>query len=583
VAQAVARSDGIALLLAGAMCSLPFVIPYHQAPIASFYAEWLAAALGVMSMLSMLVAQGRPVERIPLAGVCLACFGLLLVARALLGNPPYAQLPLIGAAYILLVVCVLWLGAQLARTTGLERTAEILCGFILAGALFNALAGITQGYGRPAWLEDVVSSGSGERAFGNIAQPNLYANYLAIGQAALLYLWAQRRLGHGATLLMAAVLVWGSALSASRMALLYPIMFAGLAACVWRNRTIGPGRPLLAATLALCIAEVVAHAVVPHLRSGPESALSYGWTFSRAVDASQQLHFAGWEAATRVFFQAPLLGAGFGEFAGAAFAAGMPDSIADGRTVWTSPHNLGLHLLAETGIAGAVLAGAALLAWAARALGEFLRDASHARWLLISATGVGLLHSMVEFPLWSAHFLTLTGLLMGASLAGGSAVRCSAVLRATGVVACFVLGATLSWTLRDYWLLDSTRVTGTGATLGGNMPDDARTLTGLSTGPLGPMAETWLFTKLTPANAELPGQLQMSSRVVRYWPSHAFVAKRAVLLAMAGDATAAQQLMQKVSRSHPAVRLEIRQVLREAQAQAPEAVGLLSAGFVATQ
>jgi len=39
-------APAVALLLAGTMCLLPFLVPYHQQPVLSFFPEWLAAALG---------------------------------------------------------------------------------------------------------------------------------------------------------------------------------------------------------------------------------------------------------------------------------------------------------------------------------------------------------------------------------------------------------------------------------------------------------------------------------------------------------------------------------------------------------
>ena len=35
------------LAMAGLMCVLPFMQPYHRFPLTSFYSEWLAFALGL--------------------------------------------------------------------------------------------------------------------------------------------------------------------------------------------------------------------------------------------------------------------------------------------------------------------------------------------------------------------------------------------------------------------------------------------------------------------------------------------------------------------------------------------------------
>ncbi len=45
----IAQAEAVSLLLAGSLCLLPFLLPYHLLPIPSFQAEWLAAALGSSS------------------------------------------------------------------------------------------------------------------------------------------------------------------------------------------------------------------------------------------------------------------------------------------------------------------------------------------------------------------------------------------------------------------------------------------------------------------------------------------------------------------------------------------------------
>src|SRR4029077_17131135 len=111
---------------------------------------------------------------------------------------------------------------------GLERVAIALAVFILAGALANAAAGIIQFYGRPHLLEDVIAELRAEGAYGNIAQRNLYANYLALGQCALLFLWLRARLRTTPAIAALILLATGSALSGPRGALLCPVWYAAL-------------------------------------------------------------------------------------------------------------------------------------------------------------------------------------------------------------------------------------------------------------------------------------------------------------------------------------------------------------------
>lgn len=178
----------VSLLLAGAMCLLPFLIPYHQPPPRSFYPEWLAAALGLIAFVAVLAGPGFPSIALPVPARWLIGFAAFVLVCAIGRDTVYPQMSLWALVYVLYAVLMIWLGACLVTATSLEKTALVLAACVLAGALANAAAGVIQFYGRPVWLEEVVAGLRGIRAYGNIAQPNLYANYLALGEAAV-YFW----------------------------------------------------------------------------------------------------------------------------------------------------------------------------------------------------------------------------------------------------------------------------------------------------------------------------------------------------------------------------------------------------------
>ena len=74
-----ARSPAVSLLLAGSLCLLPFLLPYHQQPVLSFYPEWLAAALGAAAVLVALAGRQFPAASWPVAArwliACCRTFG----------------------------------------------------------------------------------------------------------------------------------------------------------------------------------------------------------------------------------------------------------------------------------------------------------------------------------------------------------------------------------------------------------------------------------------------------------------------------------------------------------------------------
>src|SRR5229473_2749621 len=391
---------------------------------------------------------------------------------------PYHQQP----------VLMIWLGAQLTAALGIERVAVVLAAFFLIGALANSLAGVIQLYGRPRLFEDIIAELRGNRAYGNIAQANLYTNYLALGEGALLFLWVRARVRTAYALPALALLLLGSALSGSRGALLYAFWYAALGLLAMRVQDGEEARRLRFAACGVAVLALAAHFAVPwlndllHLGPPGESTLD-------RILASPGEHveprLQAWLIALRAFIDAPLAGVGVGEFAGAAFELGLDPSLTRIGEVWSSPHNLPLHLLAETGLVGAVLVLGGLGVWGWQAAGRYWADRQVASWWIIAAVGIEMIHSLTEFPLWSAHFLGLTALLMGA---GARLEARSPAVSRTGWIApaaaCAVLSATLGVTLRDYVRLDMTRISGTTTTLtpGAQAHQDAETMRELTHG-----------------------------------------------------------------------------------------------------
>ena len=550
----------LSLLLAGGLCLLPFLLPYHQQPMPSFFPEWLAAALGIAAALTLLVGRGVAAVSFvssPVPARWLIVFAVFLAVQAASGGHVYPQLPLVAALYVLYAVLTIWLGAQLTAAFGVERVATVLAAFLLAGALANSLAGAIQFYGRPKLFEDVIAELHVIRAYGNIAQPNLYANYLALGEGALLFLWVRGRVRTAYALQALAILLLGSALSGSRSVLLYALWYAALGVAAGRVQDRADARRLRLAAYAVAVAALSAFFAVPWLddvlRLGPtgEGTLDR-LLISPGEHAEPRRH--AWGIALRLFIGAPLAGVGTGEFAGAAFELGLDPSLTRIGEVWTSPHNLPLHLLAETGLVGTLLVLGGLSVWGWRAAQSYWRDGQVASWWLIAAVGIEMIHSLIEFPLWNAHFLGLTALLIGAG--ARLETRFPAVPRTgwiTPAAACAALSVTLGVTLRDYVHLDTTRISGTTLTLtpAAQAHRDAETMHELAHGLMAPLAELWIVIGAPLDRSGLADKLAMSERVARYWPAHAVVTRRSVFLAFQGEAARSRELLALVLRTFP--------------------------------
>ena len=544
----------ISLLLAGSLCLLPFLLAYHQQPIPSFFPEWLAAALGIAAALTLLVGRGVTAVSFvssPVPALWLIVFAAFLAAQAASGGHVYSQLPMVAALYVLYAVLMIWLGAQLTAELGIARVATVLAMFLLAGALANSLAGVMQFYGRPKLFEDVVAELHGNRAYGNIAQANLYANYLALGEGALLFLWLRERVRTAYALPALALLVLGGALSGSRGTLLYALWYAALGFLAARTQEgAQKWRPKIAAC-GIAGAVLAAHFAVPWLNA----ALHLGPSGEGAIDRLEhgEPRWQVWLIALRVFLSAPFGGVGAGEFAGAAFEIGLDPSLTTIGEVWTSPHNVPLHLLAETGLVGTLLVLGGLCVWGWQAARRYWTGREVASWWIIAAVGIEMIHSLTEFPFWSAHFLGVTALLIGASARAGPSL---AVARASAISAgavCIVLSVASAIMLRDYMRLDVTRITGTTVTLTSatQAQQDAATMRELTHGLMAPLAELWILIGAPLDRSELAEKLALSERVARYWPANTVVARRAVFLALSGEAEKARSLLARALETFP--------------------------------
>ena len=550
----------MSLLLAGSLCLLPFLVPYHQQPIPSFFPEWLAAALGIAAALTLLVGRGVAAASfvsLPVPARWLIVFAAFLAVQAVSGGHVYSQLPLVASLYVLYAVLMIWLGGQLTAALGIERVVMVLAAFFLVGALANSLAGAIQFYGRPKLFEDLVAELHGNRAYGNIAQPNLYANYLALGEGALLFLWARARVRTAYALPALALLLIGSSLSGSRGALLYALWYGALGVVAARVQHNAEARRLRFAAYAVAGAALSAYFALPWLndvlRLGPPGESTLDRILVPPGEHAEP-RLQAWAIALRVFIGAPLAGVGAGEFAGAAFESGLDPSLTRLGEVWTSPHSLPLHLLAETGLVGAVLVLGGLSVWGWQAARWYWTERQVASWWLIAAVGIEMIHSLIEFPLWSAHFLGVTALLMGV---GARLDPRSPAVSRTGWIApaaaCAALSVALGLTLRDYVRLDMTRISGTTPTLtpAAQAHQDAATMRELTRGPMAPLAELWIVIGAPLDRSKLADKLAMSERVARYWPANTVLARRAVFLALDGEAEKARSLLARTLQTFP--------------------------------
>lgn len=389
----------VGLALVGLMWVFPFLLYQHQYPLTTFDQEWLSALLGISAAM-LLLHGGISLPRIALLPAAL--IGVLLL-QAALGMMAYLDQTWLYLMYLLFALLLMLLGAKLKDCMGLEKLSVVLALFLLAGTELNALLGILQQYRWHTPFDSFIVVKVGAGVYGNLAQRNHFADYIALGLASLGLLMQLRRLPWGWVVPLALPLLFVMTLSGSRSSWLYLAAMTLLA--LWR------ARPLLRYCLMLLVGFALMHGVVqlPFLSGATESVTTVQRMFGDEASGGIRLYL--WRESWLMFRDAPWLGAGFGQFAWQHFLLGPELHRVELTGLYNNAHNLVFQIAAEAGLAGLVALLVPLGLW----LHGLRRAAFDAPlWWGCSLLGVLAIHSLLEYPLWYAYFLGIAAFLLGA-------------------------------------------------------------------------------------------------------------------------------------------------------------------------
>ena len=396
----------ISLTLVGLMWVLPFLYYYHAYPLTTFYQEWGAAILGLCAMTILLSRQYWQQPEIP--RIVLLPLGLLLLGllQFLLGKTTYFDQTLLFTLYMLWAVLLIMLGRELRVRFGWPVLARTLAVFLLLGTELSALAGILQHYRWHTFLDSVITAKINVAVYGNMAQPNHYANYIAMGLVSLGLLRPQLRTWQ--TVLLGLPLLFVMVLSGSRSSWLYLLSMVVLA-YLWQRRDKSCSH-LLSYTLLLLPGFGLMHLVVqiPWL-AGASNVTTMQRLF--AADSSGSIRLYLWQESWLIFKQFPLLGAGFGQFAWQHFQLGPLLQAANISGLYNNAHNLLMHLAAEMGLSGLFILFVTLGMWLWQGVKAQLSVFHWWGYAVLLVLGI---HSMLEYPLWYAYFLGIAAILLGA-------------------------------------------------------------------------------------------------------------------------------------------------------------------------
>lgn len=539
----------LSLALVGLMWVVPFLHTTHEYPFTTFDQEWWAVVLGLVAMSAMLSKeywQALEVPRIVL--MPLALIGVVLLQLGV-GKIDYFNQGWLYILYLLFAALLMMLGAWLRRSIGLEKLSISLAIFLLVGTLLSAGLGVLQHFAWHTWLDPFVVRKVSFSLYGNVAQPNHYANYLALGLASLGLLYQQQKLKPVYVVAMVVPILFVLTLSGSRSSWFYLMAMAMLAGMAWyKNRTL---RPLLAYSLALIVGFILMNFIVqlPFL-AGADAETSALKRFTD-TDTSGHIRLYLWREAIMIFIQSPWLGVGFGQFAFHHFEllpTLQPKNIVG---LYNNAHNVIFQVAAEAGLAGL---SALLVTVGAWLYGIRRVTIGAAHWWGYSILAVSAIHSLLEYPLWYAYFIAVMAFMLGVF----DATKFSLELRKAGRIS-LALILLMGW-LTMIQLQSDYRQLKAVMNMQPATPQDAadnskRILDGLvalrGSLLLAPMAEFFIssYTDISPP--QIKEKLAFNNIVMHYIPTGEVTYRQALLLAQDGQLDAAKKLFEQAIWNYP--------------------------------
>ena len=591
------RFDVFSLICVGLMWILPFLYYYHAYPRTTFYQEWTAAFLGLCAM--PFLVQGRFWVQPEIPRIVLLPVGLmmLLVIQYAMDLIVYFDQTLLFSLYLLWVALLMMVGHRLRTELGLPLVATVMACCLLLGAELNALLGVLQHYRWHTFLDSVVTVKTSTAVYGNIAQPNHFANYIALGLISLGLLRMRFSMPAWQTFPLALPLLFVLVLSGSRSGGLY-LVWVFVLALLWyaKGKYLSPtsGEIGVAPALRTIKDEISTRPkrklkgkVMPTLAQKPASKVSpalslvhytfllvlgYGLmhfvvqlpVFAGAdgmVTMAQRL-FAGissndirlylWREGWLIFKQFPLLGSGFGQYAWQHFLLTEQLRAPNIVGLYNNAHNLILQIAAEMGVAGLLVLIGTLALWIYQAVQSGDRTVYH--WWGYSILAVQGIHSLLEYPLWYAYFLGVAALTLG--MLDFSTYRLE--LRRLGrlSVAIMILLGLLSliqmW--QGYRKLEgllamrptsNAEIQKFNQTMRQGMVDLQEWTMMVS------VAELYMTSMIEVSADHLADKRMLNERVMRYIPISPVVYRQSLLLAMSGEHDAAKLQMTRAIWSYP--------------------------------
>ncbi|MFM0241756.1 PglL family O-oligosaccharyltransferase [Paraburkholderia phytofirmans] len=390
---------------------LPYAVVNHTYPIPTFYAEFTALALYLATGAGvvLLVASARPRVTFasPMVALVPLLFGLLLVAQSVVLPVSQPSMNWLGGGYLLAAFMATHAGYGFTRARLNETALRWAAGALIVGGLFAVFCQVIQLFHLEVRVSPLVVAYNvtvQRRPFGNMAQANHLATYIAFAMAGALFLVQTRRIAVSIWFLVSTIFAVGLALTVSRGPWLQMgvIVVAGfwMAFAQMRDRSqVRRGNREWIIPIALAVLFFVINALIRwanvryHLELGQSAA-------ERFQDAGQIApRLALWKYGWTMFKTHPVLGVGWGEFPSYQYEFAK---LLGGVEIANNSHDIFIDLLAKTGLVGLAIVLFGLITWLVRVVRA---PQSSARVFGIALIGVLVMHALVEYPQQYMFFL----------------------------------------------------------------------------------------------------------------------------------------------------------------------------------
>ena len=379
-----------------------WLLPNHQLPWSTFHTDaWVA--------LLALIGAFAPIYRFTsrFNWHVLTCMVAALVFLPWLqfgaGLMPFAGQAWISSAYLLGFLLALLIGAQWEVADPLQLSHAL---FLAIGVAAIVSVGLQLG----TWLdviddsvENIWSMGlTSNRPYANFGQPNNLATFLIWGLLACLWAYLTGALGSISGVFAATFLLFGLAMTQSRMGYL---ALTVILAAVWFWRRLWPSKrlPLVATGLYIFFL------TCPFLLRSLNTVLLFGQDSSFVRLAQEgELRLGVWRLFLQAALERPWVGFGWTSLTSAQLS--VADQFANLGIAFGSSHNLFLDLVLWAGLPLGLLISFVLLQWFWQRLRSIRQSQDAVLMLMLAVVSI---HAMVELPLQYACFLLPTGLIMG--------------------------------------------------------------------------------------------------------------------------------------------------------------------------